>query len=119
MVNDISFSDWLNEQMRREKWSQADLARAAGIGPSTVYKMLNSKSKRPDPESCLGIARALDISPVTVFRAAKLLPADPEFPELDDLKFVVAQLPGQARQEILAIAKVILEFHNKGQVVIK
>lgn len=119
MVNEISFSDWLNEQMRREQWSQADLARAAGIGPSTVYKMLNSKSKRPDPDSCLGIARALDMSPVTVFRAAKLLPAEPEFPELDDLKMVVAQLPVQERQEILAIAKVMLEFQNKGYVVVK
>jgi transcriptional regulator with XRE-family HTH domain len=86
MVNDVLFSDWLNEEMRREEWSQADLARAAGLGPATIYKMLNSKSKRPDPDSCLGIAKALKLAPETVFRAAKILPTEPEFPGLDDLR---------------------------------
>jgi transcriptional regulator with XRE-family HTH domain len=119
MVNDILFSEWLNEQMQREKWSQADLARAAGLGPATIFKMLNSKSKRHDPESCLGIARALGMAPETVFRAAKLLPTEPEFPELDDLKMVVAQLSDRERQEIVAIAKVKLEFKKKGYATVK
>ena len=119
MVNDVLFSDWLNEQMRREGWSQADLARAAGLGPATIYKMLNSKSKRPHPDSCLGIAKALKLAPETVFRAAKILPTEPEFPGLDDLKMIVAKLSQPNRDELLGIAKLKLEFQEKGYAAIK
>ena len=119
MVNDVSFSEWLNEQVRLGQWTQAGLARAAGLSASTVHKMLNSKIKQPSTESCRRIAKALEMSTNTVLRAAKISLAEPEFPELDDLKMVVAQLSDQERQEILAFAKVMLEFKKKGDSAVK
>jgi len=109
MAKDVLFSEWLNEQMQG-KWSQADLARAAGLRPSTVNKMLNSKGKRPASESLCGIANALGISRITVFQAAKILLPDPEFPEQHDLMMIIAQLPTQERLKMLAFAKILLEF---------
>ncbi len=118
MVNDMLFSEWLNEQMQRRNWSQADLARAAEIGPAAIYKLMTSKSKRPDWDSCAGIARAFGISIETVYRAAKLLPNEPDFPELDDLKMIMAQLSPRERQEILVIAQAMVQFNKKGFAVV-
>ena len=109
MAKDVLFSEWLNEQMQG-KWTQAGLARAAGIRPSTVNKMLNSKGKRPDSESLCGIADALGISRITVFQAAKILLPEPEFPEKHDLMMIGGQLPTQARLIMLAFGKILLEF---------
>jgi transcriptional regulator with XRE-family HTH domain len=114
MVDDVLFSEWLNEQMRRKQWSQAHLARVSGLAPSTIYKVLNSKIKHPSLSSCQAIANAFGISNDTVFRAAKISSIEPEFPEQKDLNMVVAQLPERDRQEILAIARVKLEFNKKG-----
>ena len=113
------FSEWLNEQMQQDGWSQAGLAKAAGVGAATIHKLLNSKSKRPDPDSCLGIAKALKLAPETVFRAAKILPTEPDFPGQDELKMVAAQLSDEARAELLAIAQIKLEFQKKGRAIVK
>ncbi len=119
MVTDILFAELLTKKMDREHWTQADLARAAGLGPATVYRILTETNRRPKPESCLGIAKALNISPIIVYRAAGLLPPEPDFPELEELNITVAQLPEQQRQVIVATAKVMLEIHNKGYAIVK
>lgn len=118
MVNDVLFSEWLNEQMRQRNWSQADLALAAGIGPSAVSKLLTSESKRPDPVSILGIAKAFDIAPEKVYRAAKLLPTYPEIPELEDLVMFLSQLSTHERQEIVMIAQAKVQFNKKGYAIV-
>ena len=104
------FSEWLNEQMQREQWSQADLARMTGLAAATISKLLSSKSKRPNPDNCEKIAKALKISNQTVLRVAHWITTEPEFSGLDDLTLVVAQLPDKKRQELLAIARVMLDF---------
>jgi transcriptional regulator with XRE-family HTH domain len=113
MANDVLFSEWLNEQIRRVEWTQADLAKAAGLRPSTINKMLNSKTKRPSLGSCEALATAFRMSTITILRAAKWLPAEPKFPERDDLNMIVGQLPDLKRKEMLAIARVMLEFERK------
>ncbi len=119
MVTDTLFAEWLTKQMEREHWTQADLARAAELGPATVYRILTEANRRPKPESCLGIAKALRMAPETVYRAAGLLPPKPDFPELEELNMAVAQLPEKQRQVIVATAKVMLEIHNKGYAIVK
>jgi transcriptional regulator with XRE-family HTH domain len=113
MATEVMFSEWLNEQIQRSGLTQRALAKAAGVYPATISKLLNGKTTRPDPESCLGLARALKIAPETIYRAAGLLPGEPDFPEADDLKYIVAQLPVLERQKILAYARVSLEFVQK------
>jgi len=114
MANDVLFSEWLNEQLQRKQWTQAHLARASGLAPSTIYKYMNSKTRRPSPASCVAIANALGISRETIFKAAKISSTEPEYPEQNDLNMVVAQLADRDRQEILALARVKLEFMKKG-----
>jgi transcriptional regulator with XRE-family HTH domain len=116
MVDDVLFSEWLNEQLQRKHMTQADLAKASGLAPSTIYKLVNSKTKQPYPSSCKAIADAFGISRETVLQAARISLSEPEFPEQHDLNMIVAQLVDLGRQEILAFAKVKLEFQKKGSV---
>jgi transcriptional regulator with XRE-family HTH domain len=114
MAQAVMFSEWLNEKMRGKKLTQAELARLAGIDPGTVYKLLNAKTRRPTPETCKGLARALEVSPETVYRAAGIQLPETSFPESEDLNYIVVQLPSVERQKVLAMARVLLDFAQKG-----
>ncbi len=51
-------------RLRRGKaWTQEQLAEEAGISPSTVVEIENSKRKAPHPATLGKLARALGISP--------------------------------------------------------
>jgi len=70
------FSEWLFNELRKRDMSQADLARASGITRGGVSNLLN-QVRRPDPGTCTAIAKAFNLPPETVFRAAGLLPSAP------------------------------------------
>jgi transcriptional regulator with XRE-family HTH domain len=97
MAEEISFADWLTEQLHYKHMTQKDLADKAGLGKSTINKLVNRKIMRPDPRTYVAIAKALDISPITVFRIAGILPPDVELPELEDYKVVISGLSPEAR----------------------
>lgn len=73
------FTKWLLDQIAEKGWTQAELARRAGITPGAISHVINEERK-PGEEFCRAIARALHIPPETVFRAAGLLPPDPDKP---------------------------------------
>ena len=107
------FSDWLLEQLDQNGLTQAQLASATGLNPATLNKILNGKTKRPEPESCIKIAKALKVAQQTVYRAAGVLTDEPDYPEQDDLNYIVAQLSDRQRREILASVRAIWELNNK------
>jgi transcriptional regulator with XRE-family HTH domain len=115
MGDNLSFSEWLSDQMDQRGWSQSDLASAAGVGRAAINKIVNQSINRPDPETLLAIARALKMSPVTLFRIAGLLPPEPEVEKWDDFKTVLEQISEKGREELLVIAQVKLEFEKKGR----
>lgn len=78
MMLDInSFPDWLQSELDKRDWSQADLAYSAGISRAVVNKLLNRKTY-PQPDTLQAIARAFKLPVVTVYRAAGLLPKETE-----------------------------------------
>lgn len=81
------FGDWLLGRLAEKDWSQAQLARKAKVSRQVIYNYINLPRENPDKDMLASIARALDLPPETVFRAAGLLP---ELPSID-----------QARQEIV------------------
>ena len=119
MVDNLSFSEWLDEQMKQQGLSQSELARAAGVSRSVIHKAINRLNKKPDPETCVDIARALQLSPITVFRAAKLLPPEVEVPEWQDFKTVLEGISREGKAELLAYAKVKLALEKQGHVTIR
>jgi transcriptional regulator with XRE-family HTH domain len=71
------FTEWLNEELQKRDWSYNELARRAGLSSGGISLVMN-EARKPGPELCLAIARALNKDPVTVFRLAGLLPPEPD-----------------------------------------
>lgn len=69
-----NFTTWLISEMNDRGWNNSELARRAGLVPSTI-SMVISEHKRPGPNFCNGAARALRLPPERVFRLAGLLPS--------------------------------------------
>src|SRR5688572_16111414 len=78
-----NFSEWLNNELEVRDWSQADLVREAGIARGTVSNIL-SGTKGVGEDTLNAISRAFKIPPAEVFRAAGLLPPDPDNDETLD-----------------------------------
>ena len=97
MTEVISFAEWLTDQLREQRMTQKQLADKAGLGKSTINKLVNRMIMRPDPRTYVAIAKALDKSPITVLRIAGILPPDLEIPELEEYKFVISGLSPDAR----------------------
>lgn len=76
-LNIDKFPDWLQSELDKRQWSQADLAYSAGISRAVVNKLLNRKTY-PQPDTLQAIARALKIPVETIYRAAGLLPKESE-----------------------------------------
>lgn len=70
------FSLWLDRQLERRRWKQADLVRASGVKPNgrpvidapRVGSWL--KGERPGPDLIVPLATALSVRPTDVMRAA-------------------------------------------------
>jgi transcriptional regulator with XRE-family HTH domain len=110
---EVPFSEWLNEQIQKSRMSQARFAKLAGLNETTISKILNGKTRRPDPETCEKIAWVIKVDRRTVFRAAGYWSSESEYPEQDDLNYLVSQLPDLRRQEVLEHVRVMLDFEKK------
>ena len=108
MTDELSFSDWLSDKLHEHKMTQKDLAVKSGLGKSAINKLVRRMVKRPDPQTYVAIAKALDVSPITVLRIAGILPPDPDFPELEDLKSYLSQLSPYHRKLAVELVKTVL-----------
>ena len=68
----MDFGDWLKEEMDRQGLGTRELARLSGLGTGTVPRVLNG-TRKPGPDFCRNVARALRIPEEEVFRRAGLL----------------------------------------------
>lgn len=71
------FKEWVEQEMQKRGWKQAELARAGGMDPVTLNRILNMERKA-GPDSCSAIARALGLPAEEVYRRAGLLPKLPD-----------------------------------------
>ena len=86
-----SLIEFLEAELVRRSWRQADLARATRVPDATIHHILNG-SRRAGPEVCNALARALDEPPERIFRMAGLLP--PLLPAVDEEQEAVRILRG-------------------------
>lgn len=110
MSKETSFADWLSDQLRDRHLTQKELADKAGLGKSTINKLVNRKIMRPDPATYVAIAKALDLSPITVFQAAGFLPLDLVIPELEEFKVVLSELSPEARKTGLELLREFAKY---------
>ena len=104
----IDFKDWVERELDRLGWKQADLARAAGMDTGYLSKILSGASNA-GPESCVAIARALNYPPDLVFRKAGILPDGPrETSTSNELVFLFDQLDDEDQQTLLIMVRAIV-----------
>lgn len=76
------FAKWLEDELKSRRWTRADLSRATGLS-QTAFSQIFKGQRKPGPDLCIAVARALEVPEEDVFRKAGLLPEKPE----DDDKF--------------------------------
>lgn len=111
MVN--AFANWVNEQLDDRKWSQAELARKAGISRATISKLLSyNEDQMPTAETLVSIARALRFPPEYVFRKAGILPVEPDDdPSLAEANQLLSELPEEYRKQALQLLRFLHDTH--------
>jgi transcriptional regulator with XRE-family HTH domain len=97
-IMDIDFPQWLEEERAKRNWSQADLSRHAGISRQVVSDYEGRKRKYFDEGILTKIAHAFKYPPEIVFRAAGLLPTNPdEDPWVEEMIYKLSQIPPELR----------------------
>ena len=109
MENDVSYGEFLKNELAQRHWNQAHLANLIGKSRSVIGRIIHEQNKEPDPETCLAIARALEMSPVELMRIAKILPPEPGTIPLDHFREALGQLSSAGQTEVLKMAVAIAE----------
>ena len=102
----IYFSDWLQGELEKRGWSQAELARRSNLSRSGVNLLITGRNQ-PRAETCLALARGLGLAPETVLKAADLLPegeAPDQDPTLEELVDLARRMSTEEREELLSYA---------------
>ncbi len=102
----MDFSDWLSKEIKKRGWSEAELARRANIPRQIINNYINRQRKKPDSDVLVAIARALNLPPETVFRAAGLLPpVSPNSEHQQEFLYLLSQLSPEEQEEILELLR--------------
>jgi transcriptional regulator with XRE-family HTH domain len=110
-----SFINWINQELDKREWSQADLARIAHLSPGGISHILTG-TRKPGIDVCEKIAKAFKIPADEVFRIANLLPPKPKTdPITEDFLFTLQFLTDEDRQELLELAKFKVERQERQQ----
>ena len=72
-----TFQAWLENELKARGWTLNYLSRRAGLSGGTLNNIM-SGIRGVGFDTCKAVAEALNVPPVVVFRAAGLLPPDPE-----------------------------------------
>lgn len=75
-IVNTTFVNWLLSSIDKKGWSQSELARQAGLSPSSVSDVISGR-RNPGVGFCDSIAIAFKLPPEEVYRAAGLLPEEP------------------------------------------
>jgi transcriptional regulator with XRE-family HTH domain len=78
-MNDMeTFGNWLETELERRGWTQADLARASNLHRQTINRVIRQTRMRPDDDTLQAIAQALGYPVEEVYRRANRLPVKKE-----------------------------------------
>ena len=113
----IYFSEWLQAEMDKRGWSQSDLARSADLNRAVINKLLNGKS-HPQPATLEAISRAFKIPIEITYRAAGLLPTNPENDDtLEEAIYILKNIQSaQRKATAIALLKALINEETEQRV---
>ncbi len=115
--NDSPFANWLIEQIESRHTTMSGLGRQAGLSIGTLRSIIATPDRQPTVDTCLRLARALDVPYEEVLKVAGLspsLPSDPAVldPDRSELLRLYDKLPAPARRTLLDTTRVISHYLN-------
>lgn len=100
---------FLEQELERRGWKQADLARNANMDTGMVSNIMSGK-RNIGPATGVAIAQALNIAPEILFRKAGLLPDVPEnTAQTEQLLHLFNQLNEADKATIFRMMEVMLD----------
>lgn len=97
------FGDWLADRIRERGMIPADVTRLTGLESGVLSNIINNKRGRPSVETCKLLSKALNIPLEEVYRAADILPPDPDVDVVSQrILNMLLDLPHEDKQDILA-----------------
>ena len=105
-----NFIRWLLTELDKKGWQPSDLAKQAKVSKGSVSNVLNG-NRKPGPDLCLAIAKALNEPPEKVFRLAGLLPALPtsDGTTIQEAIELLKNLPPEQQQEALSYIRYLYQ----------
>lgn len=100
MNNLERWAKWVLDELNKQNWSQADLARASKKSRGTISKAINGMNE-PEPETVAAICEAFGYPSEIGYRIVGLLP-----PELQ---------PDEKRQELVHLFEMMSEDNKDDQ----
>jgi len=98
------FGQWLKDERQKRHWKQIEFARKAGESRSMIWKFENGTAM-PSTKTFMQLAKALNLSPMTLFREAGLWPeTSQQKMTLEDWENLLSQLPLNDQEELREIA---------------
>jgi transcriptional regulator with XRE-family HTH domain len=112
---DKKFQTWLMQQLQERDWSQADLSRKSNLTRQAIANYMAGRI--PDEKSLRQIARAFKLPPITVFRVAGILPAEPDADEwVEEMSDKITQIKDPTRREMAKkLLDTLVEDEQSGQ----
>ncbi len=102
---------WLKAERERRGWSQAELARRAGLSRQAVGQLERNTQRQPYPDTVEALAHALDMSQEALYRAVygdhPLPPQPPALFVPGELVSLWPRLGAADREAILQMARTL------------
>lgn len=97
--------NWLMKEMKSRSWTQAELARRAGVSRTAIGDVISGKRNMGKDLAQL-VAEAFKIPVVEVYRVAGILPPEPtENKIIKQISYLTSDLPEAEQQDILEFVK--------------
>jgi len=108
------FIKWLDELEDSRGWTDYKLSQETGLSSSVFSKA--RQGILPKWDALIRISAAFNVSPVTAFRKAGLLPsATEDSVQLEDWEYLLKQLSPEDEDEIKQIALMRIERRKKAE----
>ena len=105
MANVNDFPEWLQSELDKRGWKQADLVRRSHINGGLLSQVLSGQ-RRPGMEFCKGIALGLGLSDIEVLRRSGLTDEKPKFgPIVESAATMLNDLGEEDQEEVRAIVR--------------
>lgn len=114
MENNVTFADWLKEQLELRGWTQTQLAAKSGLTRAAISNYIN-QIRQPEAASLIAIADALDLPREHVLKVAGILQENNKIVMTEDIAEMIELITDwdeYDRAEMLELFRLRDKYHK-------